>query len=255
MADWKKMPRPEKMLILRRHCIAFWCVEYPNGEEQPSEGDLRIRGGSAFLWQTDCAKFLVTAHHVWAKFRDRIQARPDRCLIFYLDGDHAIPIFGIDLVSEDQDLDLAVLGGPGIENLQLDEKAFFRQSAQPPPVVSSGDRLALLGYPKDLRIPEKPYNTIGMVYMQGSAIVGKYGLKIRMSGNPPNKFRSDAVPSLESFEIPGTSGGPVFAFRDSRIDWVGIVSEDAEAPHFDVVIAPSRFIGDDGKITRPQTML
>jgi len=91
--------------------------------------------------------------------------------------------------------------------------------------------------------------------MQGSAIVGEYGLKIRMSGNPPNKFRSPTVPSLESFEMPGTSGGPVFAFRDSRVDWVGIVSEGGVAPHFDVIIAPSRFIGDDGRITRPPTML
>lgn len=55
--------------------------------------------------------------------------------------------------------------------------------------------------------------------------------------------------------MPGTSGGPVFAFRASRVDWVGIVSEGGVAPHFDVIIAPSRFIGDDGRITRPPTML
>ncbi|MDP3142490.1 MAG: serine protease [Candidatus Omnitrophota bacterium] len=254
MADWKEMPQPEMMKILRRYCIAFWCVEYPDGAEQPTDADFKICGGSAFLWQADCTKFLVTAYHVWAKFRELILKR-DRCLIFYLDGDHAIPIFGIELVSEDQDLDLAVLGGSGIENLKLDEKAFFRQSAQPSSGVSSGDRLALLGYPKDLRISEKPFNTIGVVYMQGAAIVGKYGLKIRMSGNPPNKFRSAAVPSLESFELPGTSGGPVFAFRASRVDWVGIVSECGVAPHSDVIIAPSRFIGEDGRITRPPTML
>jgi hypothetical protein len=255
MADWKEMPRPASMQILRRYCIALWCVEYPDGAEQLSEDDFKICGGSAFLWQSDRAKFLVTAHHVWAAFRDRILERPDRCLIFYLDGDHAIPIFGVAPVSVDQDLDLAVLTGPGIENLKLDEKAFFRQPPYPRSVVSTGDRLALCGYPKDLRIAEKPYNTIGIVYMQGSAIVGAAGHTIRMLGNPPNKFRSTAVPSLASFELPGTSGGPVFAFRPWGIDWVGIVREVAGPPHYDVIIAPSRFIGDDGNIMRPPTML
>ncbi len=99
----------------------------PRWAEQPSEADLKLCGGSAFLWQSDRAKFLVTAHHVWAEFRDRILERPGRCLIFCLDRDHAIPIFGVEPVSVDQDLDLAVLAGPGIENLKLDEKAFFRQ--------------------------------------------------------------------------------------------------------------------------------
>ena len=249
------MPRPKMMQNLRRYCIAFWLVEYPDGAEQPCDTDFKVCGGSAFLWQSDRAKFLVTAYHVWAEFRDRILKQPDRCLIFYLDGDHAIPIFGVEIVSEDRDLDLTVLGGSGIENLKLDEKAFFRQPAQHPSEVSSGDRLALLGYPKDLRISEKPYNTIGIVYMQGGAIVSRYGLKIRMSGNPPNKFRSSAVPSLERFEIPGTSGGPVFALRPSHVDWIGIVSEGGIAPHFDIVISPSRFIRDDGRITRPPTML
>ena len=255
MGEWKEMPRPAIMQILRRHCIALWCVEYPDGAEQPSEADCKLCGGSAFLWQSDRSKFLVTAHHVWAAFHDRMKERPDRFLIFYLDRGHAIPIFGMKPVSVDQDLDLAVLAGPGIENLKLDEKAFFRQPPYPRSEVSTGDRLALCGYPKDLRIAERPYNTIGIVYMQGSAIVGAAGITIRMLVNPPIIFRREAVPSLASFELPGASGGPVFAFRPWGIDWVGIVSEVAGPPHFDVIIAPSRFIGDDGKITRPPTML
>jgi hypothetical protein len=254
MADWKEMPRPETMQILRRHCIALWCVEYPDGAEEPGKADFKVCGGSAFLWQSDRGKFLVTAHHVWAAFRNRILQRPGRCLIFYLDRDHAIPIFRVGRVSVDKDLDLAVLGGPGIENLKLDEKAFFRQPPYPRSKVSTGDRLALCGYPKDLRI-EKPYDTIGIVYMQGAAIVGAAGVMIRMLGNPPNKFRSAAVPSLASFELPGASGGPVFAFRPWGIEWVGIVSEGAGPPHYDVIIAPSIVIGDDGKITRPPTMV
>jgi hypothetical protein len=253
MGDWTEMPRPAIMQSLRRHCIALWCVEYPDGAEQAA--DFKFFGGSAFLWQCDRAKFLVTAYHVWAAFRDWILERPDRCLIFYLDGDHAIPIFGVEPVSLDEELDVAVLTGPGIENLKLDEKAFFRQPPYPRSEVSTGDRLALCGYPKDLRIAEKPYSTIGMVYIQGSAIVGAAGHTIRMPGNPPNKFRSNAVPSLSSFELPGTSGGPVFAFRPWGTEWVEIVREVADPLYHDVIIAPSRFIGDDGKINRPPTML
>ena len=158
-------------------------------------------------------------------------------------------------MSLDQDLDLAVLAGPGIENLKLDEKAFFRQPPYPRSEVSTGDRLALVGYPKDLRIAEQPYNTIGVVYMQGAAIVGSTGHTIRMKGNPPNKFRSATVPSLVSFDLPGASGGPVFAFRPWGIAWVGIVREVGDPPYYDVIIAPSRFIGDDGRIMRPPTML
>jgi hypothetical protein len=75
MADWKEMPRPAIMQILRRYCIALWCVGYPDGAEPPSEADFELCGGSAFLWHSDRGKFLVTAHHVWAAFRDRILAR------------------------------------------------------------------------------------------------------------------------------------------------------------------------------------
>jgi Trypsin-like peptidase domain len=253
--DWKEMPRPEIMQILRQYCIALWLVDYPDGAEQSSEVDFKVRGASGFLWQSDRGKFLVTAHHVWAAFLETLRERPGRCLIFYLDRDHAIPIFGAKPVSLDQDLDLAVFGGAGVENLKPDEKAFFRQPPHPRSEVATGDRLGLCGYPKDLRIDDKRYNTIGMVYMQGPAIVGAAGTTIRMPGNPPNKFRSAAVPSLASFDLPGASGGPVFAFRDWGIEWVGIVSAGGGPPHYDVIIAPSRFIGDDGKITRPATML
>ena len=83
MTNWKEMPRPDIMQILRRHCIALWCVEYPDEADQSSEDDTDFCGGSAFLWETDRAKFLVTAYHVWAAFRDRIIERPNRCLIFY----------------------------------------------------------------------------------------------------------------------------------------------------------------------------
>lgn len=255
MSNWKEVARPEMIQILRRHCIAFWCVEYPDIGEEKSESEIKICGGSAFLWQTDCGKFIITAYHVWNEFRDQIQNRPDRTLIFYLDGNHAIPLLNINLVSEDKDLDLAVLGGHGIEQLKLDEKAFFKQTVQQPEEVIDGDRLALLGYPKVLRIPEPPYNTIGIVYIQGSAIVSEYGLRFRMSGNPPNKFRSSAVPSLENFDMPGSSGGPVFAFRPTHIEWVGIVSEVGAPPHIDVVIVPSKYIGNDGKIIRPSILL
>src|SRR5262245_40645758 len=80
-------------------------------------------------------------------------------------------------------------------------------------------------------------------YMQGAAIVGAAGLTIRMLGNPSNKFRSAAVPALASFDLPGTSGGPVFAFRSWGTEWVGIVREGAGAPYYDVTIAPSIFVG------------
>ena len=251
--DWKEMPRPAIMQILRQFCIALWLVEYRDEAEQ-GKADFNVCGASGFLWQSDRGKFLITAHHVWAAFRERLLERPGRCLIFYLDRNHAMPIFGAKAVSLDQDLDLAVFGGPGIENLKPDEKAFFPEPPYPRSEVATGDRLALCGYPKDLRI-EGPYNTIGMVYMQGSANLGAAGIMIRMSGNPPNKFRSAVVPSLANFDLPGTSGGPVFAFRPWGIEWVGIVSEGGGPSHYDVIIAPSRFIDDDGKITRPETML
>jgi len=238
-----------------RHCVALWCIEYPDGAEIPKKDDLKICGGSGFLWQTNRAKFLVTAYHVWAEFRDRNLARPGRCLIFYLDRDHANPIIGARTVSLDKDLDLAVLAGPGIENLKLDQKAFYHQPPDPRSAVSTGDRLAVCGYPKDLRISESPYNTIGTAYMQGPAIVGTSGHAIRVHGNPPNKFRSSTVPSLANLEWSGASGGPAFAFRPWGIEWVGIVREGAIPPHYDVIIAPSIFIGDDGKITRPPNLL
>lgn len=255
MIDWKEMPRPAIMQILRRHCIALWCVEYPDTCEHPSKFEFSVCGGSAFLWQSNCAKFLITAHHVWDTLRERLLKKPEHTLIFYLDRDHAIPIFEMDVLSEDQDLDLAVLTGPGIENLKLDEKAFFRQPPHLRSEVSTDDRLALCGYPKDLRIAEKPYNTVGIVYMQGAAIVGATGQTIRMMGNPPNKFRSDAMPSLPDFELPGTSGGPVFAFRTWGIKWVGIVREVTGPPHNDVIIAPSIFIDENGQIRRPAMLL
>lgn len=249
MSEWIEKPKPEIMRQLERHCVALWLVEYPKEDSNSSKPGIKFIGGSAFLWQSMHQKFLVTAHHVWAEFKERIQSNPERHLIFYLDGDHAIPISKFRIVSENADLDLVVIGGPGIESLKLEKKEFFQQQIMPPGKVSSDDRLAIVGYPKDLRIPEKPYNTIGVMYMQGSAITSEYGLRFRMTGNPPNKFKTSAIPSLNKLSMPGTSGGPVFAFRESRIEWVGIVSEGGEAPHFDFVISPSYFISSDGIIT------
>src|SRR5262249_477835 len=144
--DWKEMARPEIMQILRQYCIALWLVEYPDEAEQPSKVDFKVCGASAFLWKSDRGKFLVTAHHVWAAFCERLSERPGRCLIFYLDRDHAMPIFGAKLVSLDSDLDLAVFAGLGIENLKPDEKTFFRQPPYPRSEVVTGDRLALCVY-------------------------------------------------------------------------------------------------------------
>jgi hypothetical protein len=248
MSNWKEAPTPELLTLLRQYCIAFILADYADNPENPQKTVVSFSGASAFLWQTDQAKFIVTAYHVWEEFRNKLKKRPNGHLIFYLDGDHAIPIFNFEVVSEDKSLDLVVLGGDGIEKLDLKEKAFFHQNNMPPTEVTSGSQIALLGYPKSLRIAEEPYNTIGIVFMFGRAIVSEYGLKIRMLGNTPNKFRSAAVPSLENFEMPGSSGGPVFLIGESGFQWIGIVSEGGQGPDSDLIIVPSKHIGIDGRI-------
>ena len=151
------------------------------GVPRRADSNSRVRpnfdvcGGSAFLWQSNRGKFLVLAHHVWAAFRDRILQRPGRHLIFYLDGDHAIPIFGYSPVSVDQDLDLAVLAGPGIENLKLDEKAFFPQPPYARSEVSTGDRLASVAIQKTCVLLKSPTTLLELYTCRGLQLWERLG--------------------------------------------------------------------------------
>jgi hypothetical protein len=252
VSEWQESPeRPPALQQLRPYCLALRFVEYPEGGPNPERsGDIKMWGASAFLWQAPRSRFIVTAFHVWDEIRKQATARRGRCLIAGLDESHAVPFFQMRAISEDAELDLAVLTVAHIEDLNFRGQAFFRQ----PPErleVSTGDRLAIVAYPNAARFPKN----IGIIYRQAQATVSSTRLTIRVSEEVSRKFRNPSVPDPTSADFAGASGAPVFAFRQSGMEWVGIVREDGGPPHYDVIITPSRFIRDDGIIVRPPELL
>lgn len=253
MTEWQENPeRPPILQLLRPCCLALRFVEYPEGAPSPSRvSDIKMWGASAFLWQSRHSRFIVTAFHVWDELRKQERKLRGRCLICGLDDSHVVPLLQIKAISEDADLDLAVLTVAHIEELSFRGQAFFRQPPNPRLKVSTGDRLAIVAYPNSARFP----NNIGIFYRQAEATVSSTGLTIRVSGEATHKFRNPSVPNPTTTDFAGASGAPVFAFRPWGMEWVGIVREDSGAPNYDVIITPSRFIGDDGVIARPPEML
>lgn len=209
-------------------------------------------GASAFLWQSSRSRFIVTAFHVWDEFRKQARKLPGRCLICGLDDSHVVPLFPIKAISEDAELDLAVLTIANIENLNFRSQAFFVQSSNQRSKVFTDDTLEIVAYPNSARAP----NNIGILYRQAKATVSATGHTIRVVGEAKHKFRNPSMPDPTSSDFAGASGAPVFTMRPSGlVEWVGIVREDGGPPHYDVMITPSAFIGDDGKIERPPELL
>jgi hypothetical protein len=253
VTEWQENPqRPPLLQLLRPYCLALRFAEYPEGGPDSSPtGGIKMWGASAFLWQSSGSRFIVTAFHVWDALRKEARKLRGRCLICGLDDSHVVPLMPIKAVSEDPDLDLAVLTIPHIESLKFRDQAFFPQPSNPQSKVATGDPIVIVAYPNTARFPDN----IGIFYRQAQAIVGSTGLTIRVAGEPDRKFRNPSVPNPTTTDFAGASGAPVFALRPSGVEWIGIVREDGGAPHYDVIITPSRFIGDDGMITRPPELL
>ncbi len=209
MSEWQENPeRPPLLQLLRPYCLALRFVEYPEGGPSPGRaGEIKTWGASAFLWQSARSRFIVTAFHVWDAFRKEAKKLPGRCLICGLDESHVVPLFPIKAISEDPDLDLAVLTVAGIESLSFRGQAFFAQPANPQSKVSTGDSLVIVAYPNAARFP----SNIGIFYRQAQATVGSSGLTIRVAGEVTHKFRNPSVPNPSSTDFAGASGAPVFA--------------------------------------------
>jgi hypothetical protein len=255
VTEWNEEPnRPPKLQLLRPYCLALRFIEYPEGGPNPNLiwGGIQMWGASAFLWQSRNSRFIVTAFHVWNEFRKQARRLRGRCMICGLDDSQVVPLFPIKAISEDADLDLAVLTVANIEKLEFSRQAFFSQPSNSGSKVSTGDSLEIVAYSNSAHSPEN----IGILYRRGEATVSSTGTTIRVVGDPPHKFYNPAVPSPTNSDFAGASGAPVFTVRPSgEVEWVGIIREDGGPPHYDVIITPSRFIGEDGIITRPPELL
>src|SRR5690348_16520794 len=89
-SDWQFREIPAAILQeVRSHCIPILCTHLKRGRDGSWQtSSLSVCGGSALLWQSRSARFIVTAYHVWAELRRRLLADPAACrmLIFHKGG-------------------------------------------------------------------------------------------------------------------------------------------------------------------------
>lgn len=245
---------------IRRSCVPLMYIERGATGKRGQRGKLDARsyklcGGTALLWESRRAKFIVTAAHVWKEIKSHTQAHPGKCILCFFDGDNPVLILDAHAVSQDDELDIAVISVSGLERFSLNERHFFKQPNRPQLDVLDGDPIALFGHPGKSRDFARKSVGLGSVYLQGRAAVSKSGDKIRLPGNPEMKLMRSGLSPPPDLNYAGVSGAPVFAFRAWGPEWVGVVQEGGNAPHYDIQITPSKFINEDGSITRPANML
>lgn len=158
------------------------------------------------------------------------------------------------LVDIDDDLDLAVFTVNGIRDFNPNGKEFFKTLGWPTPSAEPNDMVVGCGYPGDLRIKRPGHLELQMIFWANmSCSTSATGRRILLSGTTGNGvgyYHTNARP--KHLGLPGISGAPIFALRETTLDWVGIVSSGAGKPMegHSIQAVPSRFVGSDGQILR-----
>lgn len=208
-------------------------------------------GGTALLWQSLEGRFVVSGAHVWrelARLREERRGRMSICLGM---GQRVVSLLEEDPVSIDDELDLVVLRAPAGIDERMGKKQFYRTNAWPLAPAVDGETLGVLGYPGELRHPQEFTVETNSFYYENSCAVSGRGILIgAFQSEPPVTVVhvNRAVKPVKDFG--GISGAPVFALRDGRAAWVGVVKRGAAGSGIEAGIqaSPSHWLQADGKI-------
>ena len=219
--------RPLYMQLIRRHCVPLHAV----ASEPHTAGGAKFTGGSAFLWETICGRFFVTASHVWWRLAELTQgSSADSRLITY-DLNGPVLIHLPRLIDESEELDIAVFDVPGIKDFNPAGKAFLRTLGWQTAPARAGEMIVGCGYPGDgRRFRSGRWEQDIMVWAHRRCTVSESGRRLLLDGHSvKGKTTYFTNERPKSLPLPGISGAPLFVLRDT-LDWVGIVRSGCGTP-------------------------
>lgn len=210
----------------------------------------RINNGTASLVDLGNGPLAITCSHVIASFRERL--REGRPGLFQIGNCRLNPLS--QLISESEDLDLAVIGLRGEQAKEITGdgeigSSFFRPVYWPPEPVSQGDSIAFGGFPGQWRT-QLDFDALEF----GTYSIGASGVTTVGDGYFVSQFEREYwVKSLNNRGVDhlaglgGLSGGPAFVQRGLRFDFVGVIYEFSSNYEL-LYLRHSGVIGTDGQI-------
>lgn len=228
-------------------------VSLSNWAKPPKDGvKPAVTGATALLWRTVEGKFLVTAYHVWHELHALV-TEPNSKHVLYVHGQtqpHLIP--NARLVGGSESLDLAVITFDGIESFEPDGKMFYNSLSWPVPRIRSGESILFCGFPGAGRIVKHGnyrQHILGVAFRGCDVSKGDHLIMASATGDTGvAQYYMPYRP--KEMDVPGVSGAPVFAAREGRVHFVGVVIRGILSPNGDLSIQarPTRFINADGSI-------
>lgn len=239
--------RPPFMQLIRRHCVPLHAV----AADPHSAGQLKITGGSAFLWETICGRFFVTASHVWRRPAELTQGDSAEYRIFTFELDGPVLLPRPRLIDESEDLDIAVFNVAGIGDFNPAGKAFLRTPNWPTAPARSGEMIVGCGYPGDARkFQDGRWEQDIVAWAHRECSLSATGRRLLLDGHSgKGKATYFTKTKPQALGLPGISGAPLFALRDT-LDWVGVVRSGCGTPPngYSIQATPSGFVSADGHI-------
>lgn len=235
------------MQLIRRHCVPLHVV----AADTSSDGALKFIGGSALLWESQVGRFFVTACHVWRELIARVHEPSGKYRMFTYDLNGPVLIHMPTLIDESEELDLAVFTVLGIKNFEPNGKAFLRTLNWPTPPIKSGEMIVGCGYPgKGRMFQNGRWEQHMIVWAHLQCSVSQTGTRLLLdaqAGKGKATYFTKSKP--KELALPGISGAPLFALRDT-LDWVGVVRSGCGTPPngYSIQGTPSGFIDQDGRI-------
>lgn len=180
-------------------------------------------------------RFMLTARHVWLGLIEASQRSNRPSYLCTHNAGRLVSLHGIELLSENEELDLAVLSHPFIESLPVRQTnlATHRESAPkacygafrwPMGPAVDRDELCFSGYPRELR-GIRGTDEINCVscFVEDRCCVSQLGKIYMTDGGPPRRQLNHQFGTPTLTNLGGISGSPVFAKRNGAAELVGVV--------------------------------
>jgi hypothetical protein len=248
MSKKSKVERPLAMQVVRRHCVPLHAI----ASDKSKKGALDITGGSALLLETICGRFFVTASHVWQELV-KLTHDSSRYDMFTYDLSGPVIIHRPRLIDECEKLDIAVFTMDGIMGFNPTGKVFLKTSSSPSAPIQPGEPIVGCGYPISLRKYDNGlWKQDLLTWVHQQCTISESGERLWLDGySRKRKVVNFTVTERKEVPLPGISGAPLFAFRDT-LDWVGVVRSGLGNPPavYSIQATPSSFVSPDGHIRK-----
>ena len=232
-------------IAARKFCVPLLFAE------KLADGSIDASGGTALLLETAKGRFLVTAMHVWSGLIAKSNLPGGSMTIAIPNGQKFLSVTDASVVAEADDV--VVLKSVRLSACTPEGKSFYHPLEWPIPPINDSEIVGFTGFPKDYRkISGYQFDT-GSWHTECPCRVGSGGRYLIPGSNLGAERESvqhvKNPPPLE--DIGGSSGAPVFVWRDGRAILIGIVTDgtDGAGVQSTIWISPLTKLQENGKLT------